>query len=86
MKVIRLIRQYEYNDILYPTHTDDPDNIYGKNTTVGTSGCGLCSVMMVAELLSDKKITIYDAINLSFDSSANHATGTNMRLLAPFFC
>ena len=80
-----LIKQKQYSDVLYPTHTDDVDNIRGKTTTVSTSGCGLCSAMMVVQLITDRVMTVEEAIEISFETGANHATGTSMRLFAPLF-
>lgn len=83
---MRYICQLDYPDVPYRTRTDTPDDEYGQNTTVRSSGCGLCSAIMVADrLLFDYKFDLDDALALAFESGANHATGTDYSLYAPAF-
>ena len=76
--------QLDHADIPYPTHTDTPDNEYGKNSTMRSSGCGLCSsVMMADRLLINPNFGLKDALELSFATGANHGSGTDYKLYAP---
>jgi len=85
---MRYINQLAYPEIPYITRTD-PDNEgheRGKKTTVKSSGCGLCSAIMVADrLLTHYDFELADAIALSYEVGANHATGTDYNLFAPAF-
>ena len=62
---MRYVNQKEYPHIPYITCTkeDHPQHERGKTTTICTSGCGLCSSIMVADrLLVDYKFELEDAI------------------------
>lgn len=54
----------------------------GRNT-VATSGCGLCSLCNVVNLLTVKHLFVEDCVRLSEENGANLGRGTNMRILAP---
>lgn len=54
----------------------------GKNT-VATSGCGLCSLCNVVNMLTVKHLFVEDCIRLSEENGANLGVGTNMSILAP---
>ena len=86
MKIIKLIKQKDYPDISYITHTGDANKEDGKKTTVSSSGCGLCAGMMVVQFLTGDTVSIEDAISVSYNSRANHAIGTSMKLFAPALC
>lgn len=77
---MRYVNQKDYPDLPYRTRTDTPEDLHGQNSTVATSGCGLCSaIMMIDRLLvdSDYKFDIEDALQLSLDNKANHTFGTD---------
>ena len=86
---MKYINQLEYADISYITKTDmeeEADREAGKRTTVRSSGCGLCSSLMVADrLLVDTDFSLYDAIQLSYDVKANYQRGTSYKRYAPAF-
>ena len=78
--------QLDYPDVPYPTHTGEKDNEKGKTTTIKSSGCGLCSAVMVADrLLVSPSFNLNDALELSMSKGANHASGTDYRIFAPAF-
>lgn len=78
------INQLEYEHIPYPTRImDEAYAPYGKPTTVKSSGCGLCSVCMAIDLLTDTSFDIADCVLISMECSANHSTGTDMNVLGP---
>lgn len=58
----------------------------GKNTTVRSSGCGLCSAVMVADhLIPDSEFGIKEAVKMSLNCEANHLRGTDYKRFAPVF-
>ena len=80
------VNQLLHKDIPYITRTEGPDIEKGKTTTFSSSGCGLASAMMVADhLLIDPQFTMEDALQLSYDTGANHTIGTDYKLYAPAF-
>lgn len=85
---MRYLNQLNYPDMPYITRTDpdDPHHERGKKTTIKSSGCGLCSAIMVADrLLPSYEFELEDAIALSYAVGANHAAGTSYKLFAPAF-
>ena len=86
---MKYINQLEYADISYITRTDmeeEADREAGKKTTVRSSGCGLCSSIMVLDrLLRDSDFELEDAIQLSYDVNANYRRGTSYKRYAPAF-
>ena len=72
--------------MLYVTRTDPEYGDSGKTTTVRSSGCGLCSAIMVADrLLPSYDFDLPDAIELSYEMKANHGRGTDPKLFFPAF-
>ncbi|MBQ3866715.1 MAG: hypothetical protein II776_07415, partial [Clostridia bacterium] len=51
---------------------------------VATSGCGICSLCMIVENLTDRRLSVEEAIALSYACGANEGVGTTMRLLGPY--
>ena len=85
---MRYLNQLQYPDMPYITRTDpdNPRHEHGKKTTIKSSGCGLCSAIMVADrLLTDYEFELEDAVALSYSVGANHAAGTSYKLFAPAF-
>lgn len=80
------LNQKDYPDTPYRTRTDTPEDEYGINSTVSTSGCGLCCAVMTAHrLLGPCSFELEDAIKLAYDTGANHKTGTDFAIYAPAF-
>ena len=76
---MRYVNQKRYPEMPYITCTKPghPQHERGKTTTIKTSGCGLCSSIMIADrLLVDYKFDLEDAIALSYEIGANYGTGT----------
>ena len=85
---MRYINQLDYPDWLYVTRTDmDAENReIGRTTTVATSGCGLCSAIMVADrLLPECDFGLKEALKLSYDCKANYRGGTSKARYFPAF-
>lgn len=86
---MKYINQLEYQHISYVTKTDMEDEAAreaGSRTTVRSSGCGLCTSIMVADrLLVDYDFSLNDAIQLSYDVKANYKRGTSYERYAPAF-
>ncbi len=81
---MKYINQHEHRDIPYRTRIK-MENIEEsrKNTTVSSSGCGLCSVCMMIDMLTNKTLELEEAVQLSYDCVANHSAGTDMEIYAP---
>ena len=76
---MRYVNQKRYPEMPYITCTKPghPQQERGKTTTIKTSGCGLCSSIMIADrLLVDYKFDLEDAVALSYEIGANYGTGT----------
>lgn len=85
---MKYINQLDYPDWLYVTRTDmdEVNRIKGMTTTIATSGCGLCSSIMVADrLLTDSEFGLREALRLSYDTKANYKGGTNAARYFPAF-
>ena len=85
---MKYISQLNYPDWPYVTRTemDEAQREKGKTTTVRSSGCGLCSAIMVADrLLVDSQFGLREAIEISYEVNANINIGTNYKRFAPVF-
>lgn len=85
---MKYVSQLNYDHISYVTLTccSEEEREHGRNTTVRSSGCGLCSSVMVADrLLADCDFGVEDAVQLSYNAEANHARGTDYKRYAPAF-
>ena len=85
---MRIVNQKQYPQIPYITKTDmaEEEREKGKQTTIASSGCGLCSAIMVADrLLPAYHFELEDAIALSYEQKANHKLGTDYKRFAPAF-
>ena len=77
------INQRRYSYIPYPQCTDRPNDPYGKNGTVRSGGCGLCSTCMVVAQLTTEEFSVRECTELSIATGANHGDGTDMHILGP---
>ena len=86
---MKYINQLDYPHWLYVTKTDMEDEVQrekGKVTTIRSSGCGLCSAIMVADqLLPNSTFDLTEAIDISYATKANHKAGTDYKIFAPAF-
>ena len=85
---MKYISQLDYPDMPYITRTslEGGQREKGLYTTVKTSGCGLCSALMVADrLLVNYDFDLEAAIQLSYEVKANTHVGTLYRKFAPAF-
>ena len=55
----------------------------GYPSTVRGSGCGLCSVCMAIDIITDTTLDIEECVNISKSCVANHSRGTDMNILGP---
>ena len=70
---MKYINQLAHPHMRYITRTDPEYGDSGKTTTIKSSGCGLCSAIMVADrLLPSYDFDLCDAIELSYEMKANH--------------
>lgn len=85
---MKYVNQGDYPDWLYVTRCEMEGEEYekGRTTTVATSGCGLCSAVMVAQrLLPNCEYGVKEAIRTSYNSNANYMIGTKYIRFAPAF-
>lgn len=85
---MKYVNQKEYPDWLYVTRVDmeGEDKERGRTSTISSSGCGLCSAVMVADrLIPGCEFGLKDAIKMSYDTNANHRKGTDYKRFAPVF-
>lgn len=85
---MKYVNQKNYPDKPYITRADMVGEDYekGLTTTVSSSGCGLCSAVMVAHcLVPDCEFEVGDALKMSYDTKANHRRGTDYKRFAPVF-
>lgn len=85
---MKYINQLEYPRWPYinRTNMDEAEREAGKTKTIATSGCGLCAAVMVADrLLTNITFDLQDALQLSYDTKANHKAGTDYKIFAPAF-
>ncbi|MCD7813068.1 MAG: hypothetical protein LUH20_03270 [Lachnospiraceae bacterium] len=76
------VNQRNYPHIAYPTLTDLPER--KRDTSVSSSGCGLCSASMLVTNLTGFEFSLADSLELSLAVGANHSPGTDMDLFAPY--
>lgn len=85
---MKYVNQKKYPHIPYITRTrlEGQDWEKGQKTTISSSGCGLCSAIMVADrLLPNCEFDLDAALRISYETEANHAGGTDYRRFAPAF-
>ena len=85
---MKYVNQKAYPHWLYITRTglEGEAKEKGKTTTIFSSGCGICSAVMVAHrLIPNCDFDLTQAINLSYECEANDRVGTNYRRFVPAF-
>ena len=83
---MKYVNQKKYPDWIYITRAGMEGELKetGRTTTISSSGCGLCSSVMVLDrLIPESKFELEDAIQLSYDAKANLSWGTDFEVLAP---
>ena len=82
---MRYINQLDYRHVPYHTNVAREDYTdEQKLRNVAKSGCGLCSVcMMLDVLLTDVTLSVEECVKISEDCVANHSKGTDMTVLGP---
>lgn len=75
------VNQLEHKDLPYPTNLSAPEKEREMDGTVASSGCGLCSVMMMLDRLCLDGISLTDVRDLSEEIQANMNPGTDMHIL-----
>ena len=85
---MKYINQLDYEHVPYPTRIEETGEGYekGQKTTVRTSGCGLCSSVIVAHrLLPNCTFGLEDALAISYESKANYGAGTGYKRYVPLY-
>ncbi len=76
------LNQLDYRHIPY-NHNVNHGGVPEERRNCATSGCGLCSLCMVVDHLTTKHLDLEECVRLSEENGANHAIGTDMKILAP---
>ncbi|WP_054743732.1 C39 family peptidase [Cellulosilyticum ruminicola] len=79
------INQLEHENISYLTDLDHPKSDFATKGTIKVAGCGICAICMVLDRLSDKSLSLEDAVKISYAVGANREIGTDMSLLSKAF-
>ena len=82
------VNQKEYPYWLYNTRLGqcDEEKEKGKTTTIASSGCGLCSAVMVAHRLIPRcEFSLKDAVRISYETHSNMGKGTTYKTFIPTF-
>lgn len=76
------LNQRDYPHIPYPYNApeDDPTN---TAATIYKCGCGICSMCMIVENMTMRRLDIRDCLDLALEVKATTPKGTYMRLLGP---
>ena len=86
---MKYINQKKYPHWLYITRQlcdKEEDREKGKTTTIFSSGCGICSSIMVAHrLIPNCEYGLTEALNISYACKANEKIGTDYQRFAPAF-
>ena len=83
---MKFVCQLDYPHWIYVTRTglEGEEFEKGKTTTVKTSGCGMCSAVMLADqLIPNCNFELEDAIALSYQVGSNDCKGTRYSTYAP---
>ena len=81
---MKFVCQLDYEHIPYRTNVlNDSVSEVDKIRNVRKSGCGLCSVIMMLDGLLGVNLSVEDCVKISENCLANHAAGTDMKVLAP---
>ena len=76
------INQRRYPNIPYPTDMDTEGSPMQKKS-VKEAGCGLCSLCMVVDHLTTKKLGLVECRDLAIALGANRKPGTDMKIIGP---
>ena len=81
---MKYISQLDYAHVPYRTQVlNDAVPPELKLRTVRKSGCGLCSICMMIENMTDKTLSVEECVKISEDCLANHHRGTDLGVLGP---
>jgi len=83
---MKFVDQKDYPHWLFVTRTDleEEQRERGKTTTIRSSGCGICSaVMMAHRLIPNCTFDLTAAIDLAYETRANFEVGVNYEIYAP---
>lgn len=85
---MKYVNQKKYPYWLYTTRQsyEGEEKEKGLTTTIYSSGCGLCTAVMIASrLLPNCDFGLEDAMRISYACGANRMKGTTYRIFAPVF-
>lgn len=85
---MKYVNQKKYPDWLYTTRQsyEGEEKKKGLTTTISSSGCGLCTAVMIADrLLPNCDFGLEDAVRISYACGANLMKGVTYKIFAPVF-
>jgi len=77
---MKYINQLDYAHVPYRTNTKN-DAILDKKKDVARSGCGLCALCMVIDLLTSEELSVEECVRMAEDCGASYGVGTDMSML-----
>lgn len=79
--MIRVLKQMDYEHILYPTSLEPGTTPREPYPSVAKAGCGLICACMLVSALTEKKLEPEEAVRISVEAGANYF-GTDMQLFS----
>lgn len=81
---MKYINQLEHPDVVYYTNVKREGYTREQmKSSIKASGCGLCSLCMAIDILTDKSLALEECVKISEECGANAGPGTSMPILAP---
>lgn len=79
--LFHFVNQAEYSQLKYPTTMSPDAALKEPYPGVAMAGCGLCTVIMMVEILTGKRMSVEEAITYSVRAGANR-DGTDMKIFS----
>ena len=81
---MRYVNQLDYAHVPYLAEVKNPNATpERRNRTVALSGCGICSAVMIVDLLTTHTLSVEECVEIAYECEANWSVGIDMLLLAP---
>ena len=81
---MRYVNQLDYAHVPYLAEVKNPKATpEQRNRTVALSGCGICSAVMIVDLLTGRELSVEECVRIAYECEANWSVGIDMLILAP---
>ena len=81
---MRYVNQLDYAHVPYLAEVKNPNATpERRNRTVALSGCGICSAVMIVDLLTGRELSVEECVQIAYECEANWSVGIDMLILAP---